>query len=429
MKLAVAGRELLSLTGLNALALAVRIGSGLLLMKVMALALGSSGFALYSQAQNLLMLLTGFTTTGLAAGVTKLTAEREAQGISSWPVWSTAAGGSLLVALPLAAVLLLLEGNIQASLFSAGEHSGLIWAAALALPLCCCASIPLAAMNGLRQSTACILAPMLSNLLAALGSVVLCLHFGLAGAAASIVLVQLLALFANLYFFARMQGGLQARRWLHMEHSLLQPLWGFGIMALLGVLASQGCLLFVRSLLGEQLGWEQAGQWQALQKISEIYLTLATSTLTLYYLPRLSSIQSRSAFKDLLVPAIAWILPCTLIGSGLVYLVREWIIRIAFTAEFGAVSELMHIQLTADVLRITSYLFAMVMWAKQMTRVFVLMELGFALIYGSATFLLVPHLGVAGALWSQVLAYGFYLVASMYVALRLAPWREGREEK
>jgi PST family polysaccharide transporter len=232
----------------------------------------------------------------------------------------------------------------------------------------------------------------------------------------------------NLYFFGRKMPGVPSRRWLHLDSAQLRPLWGFGAMALLGGLASQGCLLFVRSTLGEQLGWSLTGQWQALQKISEIYLTLATTTLTLYYLPRLSSIDNRAGFIALLAPAMAWILPCTLVGSTIVYLARDWIIRTAFTPEFGPIADLMHIQLSADILRIASYLFAMVMWAKRMVRVFVVMECGFALTYGLSTALLTPTLGLAGALWAQVLSYACYLIASLFVAFRLAPWSEAHKK-
>jgi PST family polysaccharide transporter len=49
--------------------------------------------------------------------------------------------------------------------------------------------------------------------------------------------------------------------------------------------------------LAESLGWEQAGYWEAMWRISAAYLMLFTNTFAVYYLPKLSELKSASEIR------------------------------------------------------------------------------------------------------------------------------------
>ena len=62
---------------------------------------------------------------------------------------------------------------------------------------------------------------------------------------------------------------------------------GFAAMGLTSAIAALISQLMIRTSVSSELRGELAGIWQADWKISELYLPLITSTLSLHYLPRL----------------------------------------------------------------------------------------------------------------------------------------------
>jgi PST family polysaccharide transporter len=419
-------RDLFRLTAVNGAALSVRIVSALAVNKVMAAALGSAGFAIFAQAQNVLGLLISFATNGLSAGVTKLTAERRDQR-SIGSVWGMSVLASVVIGLAASMVLLIFAQPLASLLFQDPAAASYIRIVAAATPFGCCAPLPLAALNGQRESISCALAPMIANILGAAATAVLCLTLDLRGAVLSIVFAQVISLIVNGYFFLRRNSARRIAPLLSLDGQPLRSLLGFTAMALIGGAATQAASLYVRTNITSLYGWHQAGEWQAVVKISEIYLSLATSTLTIYYLPRLSQAESLTDFKKLLFPAMSWILPAVLVGCLSVFALRHLIVQVAFTPEFYPIADIIWAQLIADFLRIASYLFAMVMWAKKMTRTFVIMEVTFAALFAVVSVQLAARLGIIGVLYGQVITYMLYTLASMAVAFRLAPWKTGRE--
>jgi polysaccharide transporter, PST family len=85
-----------------------------------------------------------------------------------------------------------------------------------------------------------------------------------------------------------------------IELKVIRDLGKYTAMALTTAGAGPFSQILVRKHLAHSLGWEAAGRWQAVTKVSELYLLLVTSTLSLYYLPRLSEIKwgARVATRD-----------------------------------------------------------------------------------------------------------------------------------
>jgi PST family polysaccharide transporter len=55
--------------------------------------------------------------------------------------------------------------------------------------------------------------------------------------------------------------------------------------------------IMIRNHLGQTLGWEAAGYWEAMWRLSGAYLLLVTTTLSVYYLPRLSEIKGKDQIR------------------------------------------------------------------------------------------------------------------------------------
>lgn len=60
-------------------------------------------------------------------------------------------------------------------------------------------------------------------------------------------------------------------------------------MGVVGAFTGPISLITVRYILTNQLSIEDAGYWQAVSKISEAYLAVLTTALTVYYFPKTAS--------------------------------------------------------------------------------------------------------------------------------------------
>ena len=100
-----------------------------------------------------------------------------------------------------------------------------------------------------------------------------------------------------------------------------------------------------------------AGQWQAVWKISEVYLSVLTIALSTYYLPKLSSLSgAASILKEINSTALV-VIPFAALLALAVYLFRDLAIFILFTDEFKLARDLFLVQLCGDVVKISSWLY------------------------------------------------------------------------
>jgi PST family polysaccharide transporter len=157
------------------------------------------------------------------------------------------------------------------------------------------------------------------------------------------------------------------------------------------------------------LGWEAAGYWEAMWRLSGAYLMLVSTTLSVYYLPRLSELKTGAEIRREILAGYRVILPVAAVCALLVYVLRHLIIETLFSAAFLPMESLFFWQLVGDVLKIASWLFAYVMLSKAMTLAYVITEISSTLIFIILTILFVKHFGLMGASVAHVVNYLSYL--------------------
>lgn len=92
--------------------------------------------------------------------------------------------------------------------------------------------------------------------------------------------------------------------------------------------------MLVRGYLSDNFGVEAAGYWEALWRMSSSYLLVVTTTLSLYYLPKLSELKLFSEIKSEVIGGYKLILPVAALSGLLVYLLRDLIVVILFSPQF-----------------------------------------------------------------------------------------------
>jgi PST family polysaccharide transporter len=182
----------------------------------------------------------------------------------------------------------------------------------------------------------------------------------------------------------------------------------FTAMALTSAVCVPISHILVRNHLGATLGWEAAGYWEAMWRLSAAYLMLVTTTLSVYYLPKLSELTHQSEIKDEILQGYKFILPCAAVCGLLMYVLRDFIIQVLFTADFLPMRNLFAWQIVGDTLKIGSWILAYVMLGKAMFKLFIASEIFSAISFYVLTVILTKYMGLEGVSLAHALNYAIY---------------------
>jgi PST family polysaccharide transporter len=203
-----------------------------------------------------------------------------------------------------------------------------------------------------------------------------------------------------------------------MDKAVAKNLAKYTAMALTTAATVPLSHILIRNHLGQTLGWEAAGYWEAMWRLSGAYLMLVSTTLSVYYLPRFSELKTSAEIKKEIITGFRVIFPLVIIFSLLMYLLRNFIIEKLFSIEFLPMSELFFWQLIGDVLKIGSWLFAFVILGKSMTIVYISTEIFFASSFYVLASAFVSIFGLLGVSIAHALNYFLYLIVVFVIIYR-----------
>ena len=187
------------------------------------------------------------------------------------------------------------------------------------------------------------------------------------------------------------------------------------LMAFTSVFAVTFIQLQIRNFIITNISVEDAGYWQGITRISDLYLMFITSTLSIYYLPKLSELKTNSELKREIIKGYIFILPIEIICSLTIFLSRFFITEVFLAKTFLPMIQLFPFRLIGDILKIASWLLAYLVIAKAMTKLFIVTELVSGLSYYFLTRFFIMKSGIMGATYAYALNYFFYLVAVMII--------------
>lgn len=404
-------KRLLKVTAMTGLLTLLRMAMGFVIAKVVAIYTGPTGLAMLGQVQSMVGSLNGIINSPAGSGVVRFTAENKAQGFAACAPWWRAATQWVLIisciAIPLG---LLLAKRLAAWLFQDPQLAWVVVATVCVLPLAAIGTLFTSVINGQQLYRRFVGLGMLSSLLS--GGVMLAMialhniEGALLAAAVQAALIGIVMLIGNLR-----QPWFKLRYWWGaVEPKARKQIGGYMLMAITSALTVPISLILVRNILIAQVGWDATGQWQAVYKISEVYLGVITMALGTYYLPRLSSLSGVDSIVGEIHKTARVIIPIVAIMAMGIYLMRDVAITLLFTEEFRSARELFAIQLTGDVIKIASWLYAYPMLSRGATKWFVGTEIIFSLSFVALTYLFVSNMGLKGATVAYLVNYSIYFL-------------------
>ena len=152
--------------------------------------------------------------------------------------------------------------------------------------------------------------------------------------------------------------------------------------------------------------------------ISTAYLTLVTTTLGIYYLPRLSELSNSESLKKEVIQGYKIILPIAVFCGFTIYILRDIIINLLFTKEFAPMRDLFAWQMLGDAMKIGSWILAYLMLGQAMVKMFIATEIVFGFGFFAWTWILTGHLGFQAAAAAHALNYFIYWMVLVFLTSR-----------
>lgn len=400
---------------LNGIAVAVKVASALVLNKILAVYVGPAGYAIIGQFQNAVSVVVSLAGGVLATGVTKATAQHFDDEARQHAIWQTAIRFSLGASLIAAISLLFIGDSLSQWLLHRADMSSVFVWLALALPAMAANNLLLAIINGKKEVGIYVTANVIGSLLGVLVTGGLAFGFGLYGALIAFVINPALGLLATGALVARRQWFKTRFLWGQTNRPALRELSGFGLMGLTSALVVPTTYMLIRDHLATNLGLTAAGYWQATWKISELYLMLLTTTLSIYYLPRLAEIRTAPELKTEIIKVYRFVMPLVVVGAATIFLLRDFIIYTLFTPDFLPMRELFPWQLTGDVIKMGSWILGYVMLGRAMVKFFVITEIVFCSSFFLLVVMFVREFGLPGVAIAYAVNYGLYWICMVFL--------------
>ncbi|WP_274449889.1 O-antigen translocase [Aeromonas caviae] len=395
---------------LNGIAVVIKMLTLLGLNKILAIYVGPSGYAALGQFQNAVQMITTLASGAINTGVTKYTAEYHEDESKQHAVWRTAGTISLIGSVLVAIAVIAFNKQLAGWFLKDESLSSVFTWFALTLVLFVFNTLLLAILNGKKEIQRYVIANIAGSLFALAVTTVMAIQLGLYGALVALAIYQSLTFFVTLtltykasWFKLRyLLGGI--------EKQSAKNLAKFTAMALTSAACVPVSHILIRTHLADTLGMDAAGYWEAMWRLSTAYLMLVTTTLSLYYLPKLSELKDPKEIKAEILQGYKIILPVAAACGLVIYLLRDFIIGVLFTSDFIPMRDLFAWQMVGDTLKIGSWILAYLMLGKAMMKLFIASEIVFAAGFYGWTYFLTGMYGLEGATIAHAINYAIYWV-------------------
>ncbi len=398
--------KVFSLTAVSTL---VKMLTGFISVKIISTLIGPAGVALLGQLTNFSTIFLTFSNGGINNGVTKYVAEyspHDSEKVGRVIHAATRITGTLSL---LAGIVLCLgSGFFALRILHDEKYSPIILVFGFTLIFYSFNSLLLAILNGFKEFNTLILINILSSVLGLVFSATLAYFWSVYGALLSAVTVESVVFCITLKFALKNPRIRQFSFFGPFRTEFGRKLAGYSLMTIVSTLAIPLTQLILRDRIVVSSSLNEAGLWEGMNRISAMYLYVITTSLSLYYLPRLAEIKHTPELRTEILGTYKLLIPPLLLASVLIFFCRDLIIQILFNSNFSGMNRLFVFQLTGDFFKICSWLIAYLMVARSMTSIYIATEILSNLTYIALATWFIHVYGPVGANMAYALNYVLY---------------------
>ena len=405
---------------LNGVAVLIKTITMFVLNKILAVYLGPTGYAAIGQFQNFIQMVTTFAGSAINTAVVKYTAEYHEDETKQRAVWKTAGSIVFLFSLLFAILILIFQKQLTLYIFQSLKYQTIFIWFAVFLIFFNFNTLFLAILNGKKEILKLVLANIAGSLFALVITGVLAIKLQLYGALIALSIYQSIAFIVTLILCHRADWFEFSSLLGKIDLGITKKFASFILMALVSAICVPLSQMLIRAYLTQEFSLAYAGYWEAMIRLSTVYLLLVTTTLGVYYLPRLSELNAIDEIKKEVYLGYKFIFPLAVVGGICVFILRDWIINLLFSPSFAPMQDLFLWQMMGDALKIGSWILAYLMLSKAMTKLYICTEIIFTVSLIALTYICTQVFGFEGVSIAHLINYGLYwIVISLFIFKQL----------
>ena len=369
--------------GAAALAHGLRMAVNLVVIKLIALAIGPAGLGAIGNLISVLSVVMVFAGGGIANGVVKYVAEYQNRP----RVWFRFVEAAFALGIAVSgfafAICVILARPLAIFLFRDPSLWWMSIALGLAHFLCFLGTVVIAIANGKRRSDIFAAISITAYLATIPIAYALIAAFGFAGAGLALMCMAGSTGIPAAWVILSSRLRFRLRVRFHRAETLL--LLRFSTMTLVSAVTFPATEVLLRQTIISRLGLDDAGIWQAAIRLSGAVLGFFTVFLATSHLPRLSAQSDTELARRLILSSLVRIGSIFGLTAIVIYTGRSILVPLLYSEEFSALEVFLGWQLAGDLLRVCAYVIGFLVIARASLPLHIGTEILQYAIYGGIT--------------------------------------------
>ena len=400
---------LIKVASLNSTSVLIKIIAGILTSKAIAIFIGAEGLALIGNLRNFLSSVQSISILGLYNGVVKYIAEFKKNTVELSKTISTVFYLGFISTIIVSFLCYFNAQYINTIIFPIySDYAYVIRIMAIALPFYSLNMFAFSIMNGFSKFKILIIINIIGQILGLSITLLLIYQDKIDGALVSVVIAESLIFLITLVGIVNQRSLLPLIKPSHVSFSYIKKLSPFSAMVLFSGVVLPLVALAIRTYIIDNIGYKDAGLWEAMTRISKYYLMFISSLMTLYILPRFSEIDNVKDFRNEIFNFYKTIIPFFALGLLAIFLLKPFIVSIIFSNEFKPVEDLFLWQLLGDFVKVLSIVIAYQFLAKKMFWHYIITEAFLVVILYATSIYFIDIYGIKGATIAHFVTYLMY---------------------
>ena len=380
----------------TAISLLVRLISN----KIVAVYLGTNGIFLLGQLKDFLRLSNVLSGFGIENGIIKYTSQFQESDEELKKILSTSFKIHLIFSL-IFSILILFFSNIIAEYLSLDFESKFYF---LVLSISVISfsihTLLMSIINGIKRIKLYVTINVVSVIISAIVMITLVLKYAVIGALYALIINQIITLAVTCILFYLYKPFKISLLFSSFDFNYFKKLSSFSIMAITGPTCLIISTFIVRYYISDEFDTNFAGSWEAMWRISAIYLLFLISTFKFYLIPTFSKLNNED-LKEEVFKIWKVVTPIIVIITAGVYLLRDIIITVLLSKEFFLINEIIFFHLLGDIIKINCWVLGNILISKADTKAFVFFQIEWSVIFVILSYFLINAYGF----WGVSLAY------------------------
>lgn len=403
-------KVLFKVAPLQSASVITKVVAGILVSKSIAVFIGPVGLALVGNLRNFVSSFQTIATLGFYNGVVKYVSEFKDNALELSKTLSTVFYIGFISTILVSFFCYFNADLINDIIFPTySSYAYTIKIFAMVLPFYALNMFSFSIMNGFSKYKILIIINIIGQILGVSIALLLIYQEKIDGALISVVIAEAIIFLITLVGIINRQSLVPLIQVNNLNFGFLKKMSSYSLMAIFTAVLLPLVALAIRSHIIENIGYKDAGFWEAMTRISKYYLMFVSSLMALYILPRFSEIDDKKEFKKEVFSFYKTVMPILGIGLIAIYFLRPYVVALIFTEEFNPVEDLFLWQLLGDFVKVLSMVIAYQFLAKKMFWHYILTEAFLVIIlYITSIYFIDLYNDVKGAVVAHFVSYSMY---------------------